>query len=209
MKKIFVCLSAIVTLASCGGGGDKKVLVISKGTATINQEAKTVTVTSGTSSEEQTVDFKTADKVTLAVESQAGKTNVDLPTNGYYVLNAKADTIVGSYQNYGAPKTEATVITQDAIKARLDSLQQLIKGQNVSAANRNFIIYPNTAVKISDNLDAFVVGPFHQMTSVAKTGDKEPEVYRFYMVSEIRESIAKLEALTKGKEEVPAPAKKK
>ena len=42
------------------------------------------------------------------------------------------------------------------------------------------------------------------MTSIAKTGDEEPEVYRFYSISEVRETIAKLEKLTGAQ---PATAK--
>ena len=196
MKKIFLFLAIASLLAACGGSNLKKVLVISKGTATIDKDAKTITVTSGTSSEEQTVDFDTKDKITLQLSTQGGKASVDLDAPGYYVVNAKADTIVGSYQHYGAPAAETKTYTQDYIKQQLDSLQQLIENKNVSAANRNFFILPNHAVKVSDHTDAFIVGPFHRMTSVAKQGDKEPEVYRFYMVSEIRETIAHLKQIT-------------
>ena len=40
------------------------------------------------------------------------------------------------------------------------------------------------------------------MTSVAKVGDEDPEVYRFYSISEVKETIGKLEKLTVGP---PAP----
>ena len=89
--------------------------------------------------------------------------------------------------------------TQEELKHGIDSLIQLTQGKNISAANRNFFVLPKTAVKISDNLDAFVVGPFHRMTSVEKDGDKVPEVYRFYSIQEIREIIDQLTALTKAK----------
>jgi hypothetical protein len=58
-------------------------------------------------------------------------------------------------------------------------------------------LLPNTGVKITNNIDAHVVGPYHQMTSIAKEGDKDPEVYRFYSIKEVRELITKLEGLTK------------
>ena len=196
MKKIFCLLSVTALLAGCSGNNLKRVLVFSKGAATIDKEAKTITVTSGSSSEEQTVDFDTKDKITLQIISQAGKNTVDLNEPGYYVVNAKADTIVGSYQHYGAPATETKTYTQEFIKHQMDSLQQLIENKNVSVANRNFFILPNQVVKITNNTDAFVVGPFHKMTSIQKQGDREPEVYRFYMVSEIRETIDHLKSLT-------------
>jgi len=198
MKRVCFCLLAATMLLSCSGGNNlKRVLVISRGQATIDKDAKTITVTSGTSSEEQTIDFDTKDKITLQINSQAGKATVDLDSPGYYVVNAKPDTIVGSYQRYGAPPTETRTYTQDFIKHQIDSLQQLIKDSNVSAANRNYFILPNHAVKVTDNTDAFIVGPFHKMTSIQQEGNKEPEVYRFFMVSEIRETIDHLKALTK------------
>lgn len=196
MKKIYFCLIATSLLLSCGGNNLKRVLVISRGVATIDKDAKTITVISGTSSEEQTVDFDTKDKVTLQIASQAGKASVDLDSPGYYVVNAKPDTIVGSYQRYGAPPTETKTFTQDFIKHQIDSLQGLIKDSNVNAANRNYFVLPNHAVKVTDNTDATIVGPFHNITSVQQQGNKEPEVYRFYMVSEIRETIDHLKSLT-------------
>lgn len=195
--KHYIYLVALVTLfAACGTDNLKRVMVISKGTATIDKEAKTITVSSGTSSEEQTVDFATNDNITLQITSQAGTNTVELTEPGLYVVNAKPDTIVGSYQRYGAPPTETKTYTQDFIKAQMDSLQQLIQNRNVSAANRNYFILPNHGVKVTDNVDAFIVGPFHKMTSIQKQGDKDPEVYRFFMVSEIRETIDHLQELT-------------
>ena len=82
MKQVFFCLLSTTVLVSCGGNNLKRVLVISRGTATIDKDAKTITVTSGTSSEEQTVDFDTKDKVTLQINSQAGKATVDLDSPG-------------------------------------------------------------------------------------------------------------------------------
>jgi hypothetical protein len=196
MKKICYCLLSAALLVSCGGNNLKRVLVISRGPATIDKDTKTITVTSGSSSEEQTVDFDTKDKITLQINSQAGKASVDLDAPGYYVLNAKPDTIVGSYQRYGAPPKETQTFTQEFIKHQIDSLQGLIKDSNVSAANRNYFILPNHVVRVTDNTDAFIVGPFHQMTSIQQQGNKEPEVYRFYMVSEIRETLDHLKSLT-------------
>lgn len=195
MKKIFLSFAIACLFTACGNDNMKRVMVFSRGQANIDKEAKTITVSSGTSSEEQTADF-TEDQVTLQLSTQAGKATVELTEPGYYVINAKTDTIVGSYQRYGAPATETKTYTQDFIKSQIDSLQQLLENKNVNAANRNFFIAPNQAVKISNNTDAFIVGPFHKMTSIKKEGDKEPEVYRFYMASEIRETIEHLQALT-------------
>ncbi len=197
MKKILFGLLAVCLLASCTKN-TKKIIVYSRGVAVIDKDAKTIVAKSDDKSqEEQTIEYNTADPVELNVTSQAGEAKVSIPENGYYILNAKNDTIVGSYQAYSAPKSEQNVLSQEAIKQKIDSLQQLVEGKNISAANRNFYILPNHAVKVTDNLDAFIVGPFHRMTSIEATPGKEPEVYRFFSIKEVRETIDKLVLLTK------------
>ncbi len=51
-------------------------------------------------------------------------------------------------------------ITQDALKQKLDSLQKLVVGQNVSEANHNYLIPPGKLVKLSSNAKGKVFGPF-------------------------------------------------
>jgi len=195
MKQTIVCLTALVALASCSSN-PKKVIVYFKGNSTANAETKTITVKDGPGSEEKVLDFNSAEKVTLKIEGLDADASVDIPENGLYILNAKNDTIIGSYQKYSDPKTSQTVITQEQLKKDIDSLVQLTQGKNISAANKNFYVLPKQVVKVSDNIESFVVGPFHKMTSVAKQGDKDPEVYRFYSIKEIRETIEKLTKLT-------------
>ncbi len=195
MKNITVCLSLVVLLAACSNN-TKKIIVYSRGNAVIDKDAATITVNEGGSGhEEQTIEYNTPDKISLHIKSPAGETTASIPEKGYYILNAKNDTIIGSYQPYTAPKSQANVLSQETIKQKIDSLQLLMQGKNVSAAKRNYFILPNQAVKITNNTDAFIVGPYHQMTSIAKEGGKEPEVYRFYSLKEIRELIAKLQGL--------------
>ncbi len=195
MKQTIVCLAALVALASCSSN-PKKVIVYFKGNSTANAETKTITVKDGPGSEEKVLDFNSAEKVTLKIEGLDADASVDIPENGLYILNAKNDTIIGSYQKYSDPKATQTVITQEQLKKDIDSLVQLTQGKNISAANKNFYVLPKQVVKVSDNIESFVVGPFHKMTSVAKQGDKDPEVYRFYSIKEIRETIEKLTKLT-------------
>lgn len=195
MKKL-IAIAIIVSAVACSKTPQKKVLVYAKGTATVNESTKTITANDGAGSDEKTLVLNDKEKTSVNIETTNGKAAIDIPTNGYYVVNAKQDTIVGSYQVYGAAKTSKTVITQEALKKSIDSLEQLIQGKNISAANRNFFILPMTAVKVTDNLDAYIVGPFRQVTSIEKVDGKEPEVYRFYSVKEIRETIANLTKLT-------------
>ena len=88
-------------------------------------------------------------------------------------------------------------MSQEQLLHNIDSLNQMIQGINISAANQTFFILPNTAAKITANTEATIVGPYHRMTSIAKEGDKEPQVYRFYSITEVREMVDKLMKLTK------------
>ena len=205
MKKFVYFIAASICLLSCSKN-EKKVIVYSKGVANIDKDAKTIKVLAGgTSQEEQTLNFNTAEKISFNIQSPAGNASVEINDNGLYIINTKTDTIIGSYQVYGAPRTTTKVITQEQIKKDIDSLQQLVKGTNVSSNNRNFFIPPNSIVKVTSNINAFIVGPFHQMTSIEKEEGKEPEVYRFFTANEIRETIAKLQKLTIAE---TAPSKK-
>ena len=199
MKQIIGCMIIATLLASCASNNNniKRILVIAKGSADINTDAKTITLTNGAGTEEKSADFNSAGKLSLQIKKETGDLTVDIPDNGYYMFNGKNDTIVGSYQNYGVPKTSYDTVKQATILKGIDSLQMLIQGTNVSAANRNFYILPYQAVKITNNLDAFIVAPYHQMTSIEKVDNKAPEVYRFYSVKEIKETIENLKALSK------------
>ncbi len=195
MKQLLACLILSTILISCANN-TKRILVIAKGSADINTDTKTITFKDGAGTEEKTADFNSSDKLSLKLKKESGESTVEIAEKGLYILNGKNDTIVGSFQKYGAPKSTYDTIKQDVIKKGIDSLELLIEGKNVSPANRNYYILPNQAVKISDNIDATIIAPYHQMTSIEKTGDKEPEVYRFYSVKEVRETIAKLKVLS-------------
>ena len=170
-----------------------KLVVMSKGEAKINVEAGTITATDGAGHTEQS---EATSLEHWTIESPAGKGTIDLTEKGLYVLNAKNDTIIGSYQNYVAAEKAGQVVSQEMVAQKLDSLKQLSEGKNVSAANRNFYILPNQAVWVTKNVDAEIVGPYHKMTSANSKNGEAPEVYRFYSIKEIRETISKLEVLT-------------
>jgi archaellum component FlaF (FlaF/FlaG flagellin family) len=192
MKKIMILLSAVLVLSACS---DKKMVVMSKGPAEVNTDAKTIKAIDGSGHEEKEVTLG-GGKVVFKLNTPAGEATVEILDNGLYVVNVKNDTIIGSYQKYSDPKLAPNMVTQEALKQQIDSLQLLSEGKNVSPANRNFYILPNHAVKISDNTKAMVVGPYHRIRSAEKVDGKDPEVYRFYSIKEIRENIAKMVALT-------------
>ncbi len=194
MKKIFAVLGSLILLASCNDSA-KKVVVMSKGVADINTDTKTIKAKDGAGHQEQVLVLG-GGKVVFKLSTPAGEATVELLENGLYIINVKNDTIVGSYQKYSDPKLTQNAMTQDILKERIDSLQLLSEGKNVSAANHNFFILPNQAAKITDNKEADIVGPYHQMVSAEKKNGKDPEVYRFYSIKEIREMIMKLKVLS-------------
>lgn len=170
-----------------------------KGNGTVDADTKTIILKDGGGTDEKTMQLNSSGKITLAIQKEDGNTTVDIDDDGYFLLNGKKDTIVGSYQNYAAPSDTFKVVSQAELKKAIDSLQLLIENKNVSAANRNYFILPYHAAKITGNIDATIVSPYHRMTSIEKVGDKDPEVYRFWSVAEIRETIEKLKAMTVSK----------
>jgi hypothetical protein len=192
MKIYFIIVAASTLLfMACH---NKKIIVYANSDVAINEDAKTITQKDNEGHVDKEIDYKTGDKVDLKVQQKDGSTsNIEIPEDGYYIVNVKAkDTIVGGYQKYSTQQEANRIITQEELKRSIDSLQHMVEGKNTSAATRTFFIPPNTAAKISSNTDATVIGPYHRMTSMEQQGNKEPEVYRFYSVKEVRETIDKL-----------------
>ena len=193
--------SALLALTACKGHA-KKILVYASSDIQTDNTKTNITVADGTTHREQELDFTGGDPVTLNVQTSAGKVTLDATDDGLYIANLKNDTVIGSYQHVGAEGGEAR-ITQDALKQKLDSLQKLVTGQNVSAANRNFFIAPNKIAKITSDTKARIFGPFTTIPGSFDAGSV-PEIYKFYSIKEIREIIAKLNVMAGTKPANPA-----
>lgn len=198
MKQIVYFFLIILMFASCTYH-TKKILVVMKSGGSVDANTQTVILKDGGGTEEKILQLNSAKKIILTLQKEIGKSTVEIAEDGYYLLNGKNDTIIGSYQKYGVVSDTFKTVSQAEIKNKIDSLQLLIENKNISAANRNYFIPPYQVVKISSNLDAFIVSPFHRMVSVEKVGEKDPEVYRFWSSKEIRETINKLKAMTVSK----------
>ena len=189
IMKILLAAIAGLMLASCGGV-KRKVIVYTNGTPTI--EGNTITLSDRSGHNE--VEFLPTDKtITVKLPGNVTQTfTVDGDgTDGLYILNLKKDTLIGSFQPVGAESKQET-ISQENLKFRIDSLNQLMTGKNVSEAKRNFFIPPQQIKRISANDKAQIVGPFLRMPeSFAGT----PEVYKFYTNGEVRESVSRLEKM--------------
>lgn len=192
MKQITALLLVPVMLASCSVG-EKRLIVISPDNTSVHTGERKITA-AGKGHGEQTVVFREEGSVALQVSSPAGEGTVTLEGEGIFLLNTKTDTIIGSWSPYTAPKDSITKISEERLRADIDSLQQIMNG-NVSAAKRTFFVLPNQAVKITENTKAHIVTPFHRMTSIEVKKGETPEVYRFYMMSEARTTLLRLKQM--------------
>jgi hypothetical protein len=199
MKRFIICLPAFVVLLTSCSSKDKKVMVLTKGKTEVNQTTNTITIKNGSGSNEEMLELA-AGKVDVKIITPEGEKTVSLTDAGYYIINAKADTVIGSYQNFINPSDVNRLVSEDKLARSIDSLKLLLVGQNVNATNRNYFITPYAAVKITDNREAFIIAPYHQMKSVEKVDGKAPDVFRFWGIDEVRATLKNLE-------EVAAPVK--
>lgn len=192
-----IAFYSLLTFCACGSGPvTKKILVMGKGEITVAKND--ITVNDGSGYTDKTIDLNGDHATAYNINSPAGKTTINVPSdNGFYILNLRKDTIVGSQQNLGADLSGRTV-SQEELKLKIDSLVKLTTGSNVSNANHNFIVLPNQFVKVSSNIQAQVFGPFTKIpgTLDADKDGKAPEIYKFYTNNEMRELIARLKKMT-------------
>lgn len=183
--QVAASLALLLLLTACGSG--KKVKIMASGKLKV--EGNVVNLQPGTTHNEEEL-VVSGDKITV---NDGSKTyDVAVPSSGLYILNLKTDTIVGAYQKIGV-EVNTTKVTQEDLVKKIDSLEQLMAGKNVSVQNRNFCIAPGTIAHISDNLQAQIIGPFLKMPSSFE-GGKEYEVYKFSTNKEVHEVVQKLKA---------------
>lgn len=188
MKKIqalFFAMVMVYILAACAEKPEKKILVMASGKVQIS--GNVITLDPGTTHTEN--EITVADEK-LTVKSPSGSSDFQVPETGYYILNIKSDTIVGSYQRIGTDNSQ-TVITQENLKIRIDSLNQLMSGTNANSTNRNFFIPPNQISKVTANAAAQIIGPYKRVPGSFE-GGKEHEIYKFYTNKEMHEIVDKL-----------------
>lgn len=190
-------LFGLLFIVGCGDKSpSKKVLVMGRGELTSTEN--NVTMSSGTGHVETTVDLKEEQAATLNVKTPDGSKAVNVPADkGYYILNLKTDTLVGSRQNLGQDLSGRTM-TQEELRLKIDSLAQLVVGTNVNEKNGNYFILPGEIKKISNELNAQVYGPFTRIPGAIETDadGKLPEIFKFYTNTEMRELIEKLRKQT-------------
>lgn len=196
MKKLFVpLLTSLVLLASCISH-NKKIIVYANSPIQVDDAQKNIVVKEGSSHVEKELNFSGADPVELTIQGPGGKYTLEAKEDGLYIANLKSDTVVGSLQHVGA--TAQTRMTQDQLKLNLDSLNKLVRNENVSYASKNYFIAPGKIARLSEFPKAKVFGPFTSIPSSFDAGSV-PEIYKFYNLSEVQEIIGKLTEMSKYK----------
>lgn len=159
MKQLFtffISISIIFLLSSCSGG-ESKVIVMASGKIQVN--GNSISLQPGTSHNEATL---IADGDSVTVVAPSGTKAYSVKEAGLYLLNLKKDTLVGSYQRTGTDNSQQ-VISQENLWQRVDSLNQLMAGRNVSEAARNYNIPPFGISRITANTEAQVIGPYRKI----------------------------------------------
>jgi hypothetical protein len=196
MKRLSTSLLFLAALGlSACKGHTKKILIYASSDIQVDNTQKNITITDGTTHHEKELEFKTGDPVTLNVQSPSGKYTIEATEDGLFIANLRSDTVIGSYQHVGSDNGDSK-ITQDALKQKLDSLQKLLTGENVSAAGKNYFIAPGKIVKITNETNAKIFGPFTTIPGGFDAGSV-PEIYKFYSIKDIREIINNLTKMTK------------
>ena len=193
----WLLLSLVFFVAACSSH-QKKVLLYANSKIQVDESQKNITVTDGSTQVEQELDFNSGDPVVLNVTGPNGKYTLEVKDDGLFLANLKKDTVVGSMQHTG--ESRHTRITQQELQLQLDSLNKLVKGENISAAAKNYFIPPGQVVKISNFTNAKIFGPYQPVPS-AFDASSVPEIYKFYSLSEEKEIIAKLTEMSKYKYE--------
>jgi uncharacterized protein YqfB (UPF0267 family) len=193
MKNNTIGLLTLCLLFAACSNQHRKITVFTKGSTQVDAGTQTVTVKDESGNEDNTFDYNGVKAVHVKTTDKTA--SIEIPTSGYYVVNGKNDTIIGSVQNYSVPKSTETVTSQESLKRDIDSLEQLVQGKGLT--KNNFFLLPFTAAKVTDNIDAVFVAPYHQMSSIEKTADdKIPEVYRFWSIKDVRATIEHLKGMT-------------
>jgi len=196
-KSTRLLLSILFFLGACSSH-QKKVLLYADSKIQVDESQKNITVEDGTTQVEQELNFNSGDPVVLNITGPRGKYTLEIKEDGLFLANLKNDTVVGSMQHTG--ESRHTRITQQELQLQLDSLNKLVKGENISAASKNYFITPGQVVKISGFTNAKIFGPYQPVPS-AFDASSVPEIYKFYSLSEEKEIIAKLTEMSKYKYE--------
>ena len=196
MKKLLWVVLPLAILASCGKTSERKILVVANGDITVaGQDLKVTDLSDGAT--EKLVDLKNGDQTSYNVNNGGKASTIQLPAeDGFYIINLMKDTVFGSQLVEGKDYNTSEDLGLDKQKLMIDSLKLVLQGQNISAANKNYMILPGQISKVSgDLIHTRVFGPFHQMNSNidAPSDGQAPVLYKFYSSDELRTRLQTVE----------------
>jgi hypothetical protein len=188
---LFSTMFAVICFAACSPGVQKKVTIMSSGKLTVDPATKVVTQTPGSQHNEEELILSEKDKG-VTVKGPDGEHVYEVPDAGVYVLNLKADTLIGNIVNFGEGRT--TSITTEQLEHIIDSTQLLINGQNASDEKKTYFLVPKTIKKLSSNPNAQVINPYNNIPSEVAVGKdgKAPEIFKFFTAKQKRETLNEL-----------------
>lgn len=189
MKAIqrIAAILAVTAFTACTPNS-KRVVIMASGKVTVTDNA--VSLQPGNTHNITELEVKD-EKIT--VNTPAGANVYPLPKKGLYLLNLKNDTLVGSYQRLGKASTAQYRMTQADLKRSIDSVQQLMAGHANDSA-RTYALAPNQIIKITDNLNAQIIGPYMKMPTSFQ-GGSDLEIYKFYTNNEMQETVDRLKEM--------------
>lgn len=188
-----VCLALISSCSSGKAGGGKKVVIFSSGMMKQDEQNKTtIDFEPGNRHNELEISLSAGDK-TITVKTAAGDKTYDVTEDGLYLLNLKADTIIGSIVNF-SEGTQRSNIGSEELDFLIDSTQKLMSGEGASDAKKTYNLKPNSIKKITTNIEAQLLSPYKNIPYEVKVDDKgnAPEIYKFFTNSQKRESLKDL-----------------
>lgn len=193
-----IAIAAIAFLTACSsgdgkGGGGKKVVVFSSGKMQHDAATNNTTINfePGNRHEELEITLTGSDKA-ITVKTSAGDKTYDIADGGLYLINLKADTIIGSIVNFGGK--QRTNIGSEELDYLIDSTKKLMTGEGASDAKKTYFLPPNSVKKISTNLSATVLSPYKNIPYEVTPDEKgnAPEFYKFFTNSQKRETLKDL-----------------
>ena len=198
MKSIsfLTAITVILFASACSSGGSsggEKVVVWSSGNIVSDPANKTtITFEPGNRHNELEIALSGSDK-TFTVKSASGDKTYEIPDNATYLLNLKADTIIGSYVNFGAGQ-QTSRLESETVDRMIDSTLKLMSGEGASEASRSYNLPPNTIRKISANGNANLLSPYKTIPYEVTPDEKgnAPEYYKFFTNKQKREALKEL-----------------
>lgn len=199
MKSIsfLTAIAFVLFISACSGGGSsdggKKVVVWSSGNMVSDAANKTtISFEPGNRHNELELTLTGNDK-SITVKSPSGDKTFEIPDNATYLINLKADTIIGSLVNFGSGQ-QTTRLDAETLDRMIDSTQKLMTGEGASEANHSFNLPPNTVKKITGNLSATLLSPYKLIPYQVTPDEKgnAPEYYKFFTNKQKREALKEL-----------------